>query len=255
MSEQPPYPGPDPSANQPQDPYGTPPPPPPASSPGGYGAPMPPPSASEIGPDFSATAAIGYGWRGFKNNAGSFLGMALLVVVASAIFGGLSGGEGSASAGGVIFQIIGQIVTTVMSAAVIKGALDVTAGRQVSIGNMFADWNKVQVVIAAILVAIGTMIGIILLIIPGLIFIFMTWFTNYFIIERDQSAIDGLKSSMGLVKNHVGELLVLALLSIAVMIAGVVALIVGIFVAMPVVMIASAYAFRVLQGQEVAVQA
>lgn len=215
---------------------------------------MPPPSAGELGPDFSPGAAIGYGWRGFKNNAGSFLGMALLIIVVSAVFGGLSGGDTDVSVGNSLLQIIGQIVTTVMSAAMIKGALDVTAGRQVSIGNMFADWNKVQVLIAAVLVAIGTMVGLILLIIPGLIFIFLSWFTNYFIIERDQSAIDGIKSSIGLVKNNIGDLLVLALISVAVVIVGVLALIVGVLVAMPVVMIAGAYAFRVLQGQEVAIQ-
>lgn len=254
MSEQPPYPGSDP-ADQSQNPYGAPPPPPPPPPAGGYGAPMPPPPPGEMGVNFSAGAAIGYGWRGFKNNAGSFLGMALLIIVVSAVFGSLSSGEGSASLGGSLLQIVGQIITMVMTAAMIKGALDVTQGTSVSIGSMFEGWDKVQVLIAAVLVAIGTVVGLILLIIPGLIWMFLTWFTNTFIIDRGVSAIDGIKESIGFVKNNVGDLLILALLSVGVAILGIICLIVGIFVAIPVIMIAGAYAYRVLQGQPVAVQA
>lgn len=239
MSQQPPYPGPDPADHQPQNPYG---------------APMPPPPPGEL-VNFSAGAAIGYGWRGFKNNAGAFLGLALLVIVVSAVFGSLSSGQGQTSVVGGLLQIVGQVITTVMTAALIKGALDVTAGRSVSIGSMFEGWDKLQVVIAAILVAIGTVLGLILLIIPGLIFMFLTWFTNNFIIDRQLSAIDGIKASISFTAANVGDLLVLALLSLGVAILGVLALVVGIFVAIPVIMIAAAYAYRVLQGQQVAIQA
>lgn len=255
MNEQPPYPGPTPSGPADQSPYGTPPPPPSSGSTGGYGAPMPPPPPGEAGSNFSAGAAIGYGWRGFKANAGAFLGMALLIVLVSAVFGSLSSNQGSTSFAGGLMQFIGQVITTVMAAGIIKGALDVTAGRPVSIGTMFADWNKVQVLIAAVLVSIGTTLGLILLIIPGFIFMFLTWFSNYFIIERAQTAIDGIKSSMRFASGNVGELVVLMLLSVGVVIVGILCLIVGVFVAMPIVVIASAYAFRVLQGEEVAVQA
>lgn len=236
------------------NPYGTPPPPPPpAGGASGYGTPAPPPPPGEVPVSFSATEALGYGWRGFKNNAGSFLGLALLIILVGGVFGAL-GNTDSGLANGLM-QMIGQIISTVLAAGMIKGALDVTAGRQVSIGGMFEGWNKLQVVIAAILVSIGTTIGLLLLIIPGLIFVFLTWFTNYFIIEGERSAIDGIKDSISFASQHVGELLVLALLSVLTMIVGLICLIVGIFVAIPVVMIAGAYAFRRLQDQPIAEQA
>ena len=40
----------------------------------------------------------------------------------------------------------------------IKGALDVTQGREVSIGSMFDGWSKLQVMIAAVLIALGTLL-------------------------------------------------------------------------------------------------
>lgn len=246
MSQQPPYPGSDPNA---QNPYGTPPPPPPPPA-GQYGAPMPPPPSAELGPNFSAGAAIGYGWRGFKANWGSFLGMSVLMILVAGVFSSV--GENSGSPGmTAVFQLIGQALTYIFGAALIKGALDVTQGRPVSIGSMFDGWSKLQVMIAAVLIALGTMVGILLLIIPGLIWAFMTWFTMYFLVDGRGDAVASIKSSISLVKNNFGELFVLMLISIGVMILGVVALFVGILVAIPVVYIAGAYAYRVLQGEPV----
>ena len=73
-------------------------------------APMPPPPSAELGPNFSAGAAIGYGWRGFKANWGSFLGMSVLMILVAGVFSSV--GENSGSAGmTAVFQLIGQALT------------------------------------------------------------------------------------------------------------------------------------------------
>ena len=99
--------------------------------------------------------------------------------------------------------------------------------------------------------ALGTLVGIVLLIIPGLIWAFMTWFTMYFVVDGRGDAVESIKGSINLVKNNFGELFVLMLLCIGVTILGVIALFVGILVAIPVVYLAGAYAYRTLQGQPV----
>lgn len=248
MSELPPNPGPDPS--QPP-PYGaTPPPPPP------YGAPPPPPPLPPEGggPYFSATAAIGYGWGAFKANVGPFLGLTVLMLVVAGVFSSIADSSDGRVAK-VIMQLIGQAVSYLFGAALMKGAIDAVSGRSVSFGSMWADWNKLQVLVAAVLLAVGTTVGLLLCILPGLAFALFTAFTMYFIIDQGKDAVAAIGSSMTLVGGHLGGTILLALISIGVALLGIIALLVGILVAIPVIYVAGAYAYRVFQGQPVAVQA
>ncbi len=84
------------------------------------------------------------------------------------------------------------------------------------------------------------------MIIPGIIVAFLTLFAIYFVVDKDTNAVDSIKGSFNLVKNNVGNTIVLILLSIVVMIAGFLALCVGIFVAIPVLAIAWAYTYKVV---------
>lgn len=280
MSEQPPNPGQDPTqpdptqpdatqppqyGSQPPPPYGSqpPPPPPPAGSApygtpaSGYGAgqpPMPPPLPGSTDPYFSPTQAVGYGWRAFKGNAGPFLGLAVLMLVVGGVFSALGDAGSSGFARQLVFQLAGQVVSYLLAAALIKGALDAVSGRPVSFGSMFEGWDKVQVLIASVLLGVGTMIGLILLVIPGIIFAVLTAFTMYFVVDRHDDAVTAIKNSIGLVRANLGSTIMLGLVSIGVALLGLLALCVGIFVAIPVIYIAAAYAYRVFQGQPVAVQ-
>ena len=259
------------SEQPPQNPYDppsgsgdTPPPPPPPppyettySDNGGYGAPMPPPTPGEMGPSFSAGAAVGYGWRAFKRNAGAFI----LITLASMVVGGVVSSLGGQpdelfvfDPKSAFFQFVGQVVSMFFGAAAIKGALDAVNGREVSFGKMFDGWDKGQVLLGAFIVSLATTIGMALLFIPGMIVAFFTWFTFYFIVDRGLGAIDGIKASFNFVKSNVGELIVLLFAGIGVVLLGLLALCVGVIAAIPVVTIASAYAYKVLQGQPVAVQ-
>ena len=61
-----------------------------------------------------------------------------------------------------------------------------------------------------------------------------------------------ISDSVKLVSSNVGDSLLLALLSILVLIAGAIALLVGLIVAYPVTALAAAYAYRTFRGQPVA---
>lgn len=214
---------------------------------------MPPPPPGSFGPHFSASAAVGYGWRAFKADPGPFLGIAVLMLVVGGSFSGVSE---SSSGFGVQFivQLLGQVLSYLIGAALMKGALDAVSGRPVGFGAMFEGWDKLQVVLAALLIAIGTIIGLVLLIIPGIIWAILTAFTMYFVIDEGQDAVTAIKSSIALVRANVGGTIMLGLISLGVAVLGLLALCVGIIVAIPVIYVAAAYAYRVFRGQPVAVQ-
>ena len=231
----------------------------------GYGQPPPNYPAYGAGPggagDYSATDAIGYGFNKFKDNAGAFVLLALAAVGASiviSIIGSIvTDGSGVISydtsgfsfdplAG--LFQIISQVVLTLFGAALIRGAFDAVDGREVAMGTMFERWDKLQVLVVALIVSVLSTIGFVLCVLPGFVVLFLTWFALYFVVEHGQDAVTAIKSSFSFTTNHFGPLLLLALLSFLCFVAGALACLVGLLVAYPVVTIASAYSFKPTPG-------
>jgi hypothetical protein len=235
----------------------------------GYGQPPPNYPAPGAGPGgtspYSATDAIGYGFSKFKDNAGAFIVLALLAVGASiaiSIVGSIVSDGASIiafdsegfefSLVAFLFNLLAQLVGTLFTAAAIRGALDAVEGREVNVGDMFQRWDKVQVVIAAIIISILSSIGFVLCVLPGVFVVFATWFTSFFIVDRGLDAISALRSSFRFTMDHFGALALLALLCVLCLVAGAIACLVGLLVAYPTVMIASAYSFKRLQDQPVA---
>ena len=117
---------------------------------------------------------------------------------------------------------------------------------------MFSGIDWVQVIIASLIVAAATMIGLVLCILPGLVVMFLTAFTFYFIIDKGMSALHGIRASISFTIANAGTLIVFFLACIAAYIGGALLCGVGLLVAIPVVVIAQAYAYRTLQGEQVA---
>ena len=234
-----------------------PPPPPPPSAPGG--------SAEE----FSAPAAIGWGWERFKENVGQSLLAMLILVVVSVVLSGIAslitpgdammypGGTGTSfdlDAGDLVVTfVVGVIVSAlsyIVTVAIARATIDVTNGESLDITGAFGKIDMTNAVVAGLIVGVLTEIGFALLVVPGIIVTFFAYFTAYFVADG-ASPVDGLKASFSLIGANVGNALLLALLSILVLILGVIALCVGIFVAAPVTFFASAYAYRRFQNQPV----
>lgn len=168
--------------------------------------------------------------------------------------------EGGATSGGffagamivsLLFSAISWAVQLVIQAGIIKASLDLTRGRKIDLGSAFNGINWGQVIVASLLIGVGTFVGLILCILPGIVWIFMTWYTLYFVIDRDMSAVDAIKASIGLVKDNIGPLLLFFLAAIAAYIVGACLCGVGLLAAIPVVVIAQAYTFRTLTGDTV----
>ena len=152
----------------------------------------------------------------------------------------------------LLFSVISFVVNLVVQAAIIRGALDLTYGRPLSLGSMFSGLNLVQVGIASVVLAILTVVGLVLCILPGLVVLFFTAYTLYFVVDKEMPALEAIKASANLVNRNVGTLLGFFLASVLAYILGAILCGVGLLVAIPVVLIAQAYTYRTLQGETVA---
>ena len=209
---------------------------------------------------FSPVDAISYGWKKFRENVGPILLAALLLIAISIVLsiigrsfdgGNVGSGMFSISVSSLVFQTLSTVISYIVGAAIIRGALDLTEGKKFDLGSAFGRLPYVNVIITSLIISVLETIGFILLIIPGLLVAFFTVFAMYFVVDKNQSPIEAITSSAKLVKDHIGDTVLLILLSIVVIIAGFIALCVGLLVALPIVVIATAYAFKKFQGEPV----
>jgi uncharacterized membrane protein len=212
--------------------------------------------------------AFRYAWQGFKANAGPWIVAALVLLVVGAIGSTIEQTirnqnlgtsrldptatfalDPAASAVNLLFTIINFAIT----AGLVSAALQTVDGRRLELGDFFRVPNFLQALLAAVLMAILTTVGFILLIVPGLIVLVLGMFYLQFAVDHRLSAVDAIRSSFRLVKDNLGTALVLILASIGVAILGAIALGVGLLVAIPVITIATVFVYRRLTGGPVMV--
>ena len=86
---------------------------------------------------------------------------------------------------------------------------------------------------------------------PGIIVGFLLNWAMFYVVDQDMEPMDAIKASVKFVTSHLGDTIVFYLLGIVVLFVGAMLCLVGLLVAVPVVLIAAAFTFRVLNGQQV----
>ena len=280
------YPPPPAGAGYPSPPAGAGYPSPPAPE-GGY---FPPPPGFGAPPSYSVGDAFKWAWSKFGKNAGPLIVAALVYAVVMAgltglvywlltvvspetfsAFGTANGvvetttldingvGEAVLFIGSLVLAVVGGVIAS----AWYGGLLDIANGQPVSVGSFFRPRNVVAVVLAALIVGFATsliiMLGTIVPIvgpllstaIVALIWIF-TFFTTVAIVDRNLSPIDGIRSSITMVKAHFGEVLLAWIVFLAIVFVGALACFVGLLAAMPIAYLFKVYTWRKLTGSPVA---
>lgn len=262
---------------------GAPPPPPPAPPAGGYGAPPAPPAGGYGAPPSAEKGwevgdALSYGWAKFQANMQQILIAAVILIVALGVmfavgFGIMAaltsnvecnydnnmnyscdGGTGFIM-GMIIYALVIAlvfVVAQVIGAGIIRGSLAITEGRAFDYKEILKTDKIGPVLIASLIIAAATFVGIILCYLPGLIVGFATSYTLYFVIDKNMSPVDAIKASVNLVKDNLGPTLIWYIVGGIVASIGLAICLVGGLVSVPVVLIGTAYTYKKLTGQPVA---
>jgi uncharacterized membrane protein len=140
-----------------------------------------------------------------------------------------------------------------VQAAFIDGNLAIADGRPVDVSTYLRPpRNFGQVIIASLLVAVGTVAGFVLCVLPGVIFAFFAAYTIPFVIDRSLSPVDALKASYTTIKDHFGSALLAFILVIVVQFVGGLIPFVGVLLAVPMSALIITYTYRRLSGGLVA---
>lgn len=217
------------------------PPPPPGAPPGGAGG-------------YSVGAAFTYGWNKFTANVGQIL-VAVLVLVGALIVLQI---VGALFAQGSFFlqwgfSLVSWIISMIIGAGIVRFALAITEGREASASQVLTPHKLGDVVVASILIGIATFVGFVLCVIPGLLVMFFTSYTLYFLMDREEmGAIDAIKASFEFTKTNAGNVILWFLLSVLAWFVGALLCGIGLIVAVPVVLIGTAYTYKTLNNEPVA---
>jgi len=140
------------------------------------------------------------------------------IVVAGAIFGFF----------GLVYGIlIGGPVDYGVAFAYLKAA----RGDKLEIKDMFEAFkNYWNAVLASLLVSVIIIIGLVLLIVPGIIFACKLAFTPYLVVDRKMEVLEAIKESWRMTGGHAWTVFFIGLLAIPIGIAGLICFGVGVII-------------------------
>lgn len=197
-------------------------------------------------------------WEVFQTRSGLLIGMTLLLaVVTGANTSGSSSGDEGFDLGrllvGVALGIAVFLIRAVISGP-LKGGYDLAVVRivrgdqTVEASDFFVGFQRfVSLGIIGLIVSIVTGVGFLFFIVPGFVLWLGLWPCYLLAMEDGLEPVDALKAAWRLTDGHKLALFILSLASLGLVLAGLLALLVGVFVAAPVVQLAWILAYEELR--------
>ncbi len=154
----------------------------------------------------------------------------------------------------LLHQLISNLVSIYLSLGMLRIALNVVDGKPFTLGQLFSCGPQlITGFLASLIFVVMVLAGALLFIVPGIYLAIRFGPYLTVIADKNLAVFDSLSYASRLTTNSRLNLFVLGIFSILVMIAGFLALIVGLFFAYPVVLLAWAVSYRWMQyGRRVA---
>jgi len=218
----------------------------------------------------SVRACIRYGWQTFKRRPWFLVGVTLLLAVINMIIP-------SPPEEGAISLMLGIGVVSVLLSLFLQlagTAFALRAHDSVTTASLKDLWRPelylrylgtmlLSMLVIGIAFAIPVGLAFLLypvigyaslvalvLVIPGIILALALSQAGYLVIDQGQGPVAALKESARITKGNRGKLLLLGIAVALLVIVGLICLLVGVLIALPVASIAMAHAYRVLSGTE-----
>ncbi|GAB07201.1 hypothetical protein GII30_03625 [Gordonia amarae] len=226
-------------------------------APGGYPGGPGTPQKVDVGTAFS------WSWSQFTSKLGVLIlpGIALIVgmiVLYAVAFGALLGStndDGTASGGGMIgfflVYFLIMVLVFVIQVGLTSGVLKVADGANISVADVFVPRNLGPAFLTTLLVIVGVLIGSIVFI-GGIIVMFFCQFAMVYAIDKGLSPVDAIKASFELVKNNIGDAVIMLLVVWAISFVGALLCGIGMIAALPVAQLFLVHCYRRLTGGPIA---
>jgi uncharacterized membrane protein len=201
--------------------------------------------------DFGVGDAIGFGWRTTLKSLplliGLTIGAVVIRVIQTLVVSALTGDRAS-------YQLLDQLVSlatnTFIGIVFVTMGLKLYDGEPITTDSLMSRMNVfLSYLGTSILYGLIVFVGFLLLIVPGIIWAIKFGFSFEFVVDKGYSPMDALRASSRATSGFKWTLFGLGLASFGIIILGLIALVVGILVAAPVVFLAWIFAYRRLAAR------
>jgi len=203
---------------------------------------------------FSINGAIKFGWQITKRHFWFFVAVIIISILLNMIPEFIAGMfEENARILSMILNILSWAISIVVQMGLFKIALKFCDDEQVVISDLFSCIPLfIKYVFGAILYGLIVFVGMILLIIPGVIWAMKLQYFSYFIIDKKLGPVEALKESSRITTGIKWDVFAFCSLLIVINLIGFLCFVLGLFVTIPMTLVAYAFVYRTLQDPEYA---
>lgn len=201
--------------------------------------------------DISVSNIFNKAWEIFKENGSDIVVLTIVYIVLSSVISVIdSMSEDSNFIIALVFSIACGITQMILALGYYRMLLNAIDSKKSKLSILFEQRDPLLVlhyIIGSIVAGVAIVIGFVFLIIPGIYLAIRLQYFTYCVLEQeDKDCIKALNESWKMTEGHVLDLFALGCLAFFTIILGLIALVVGLFVAIPLVGLMSAIAYRIL---------
>jgi len=200
---------------------------------------------------FSISEAIKFGWETTKQHLRFLIGVVLIISFVNLI-PNITNSQLQENEASLLLAVIGivfWVLNMLVSIGGIKISLELVDKKKAEFADLFNAYPLlINFIIGSILYALIVVVGLLLLIIPGIYLGIKLHFYSYFIVDKKLGPIEALKESSRITQGTKWQLFLFVLVMGLLNIAGALALFVGLLITIPITMMAYAYVYRKLLG-------
>jgi uncharacterized membrane protein len=190
---------------------------------------------------FYKSEAVQFGWNTMKSNLGFFIGLLIVLVSFNFIASFIES---------MIISIAYFVFDMIITMGLIRITLRLHDNKRGEFADLFSCFPLFfKYLFGSILYWLIVLAGMILLIIPGIIWGIKFQFFSYFIVDKGLGPIEALKKSSLITTGAKWDLFMLVLLLILINLLGALCLVIGLFATVPTTMMAYAFVYRKLLTQ------
>lgn len=198
---------------------------------------------------------LSFGWRTFTARPLIFIAAGAVVfgaqLIVNIVTGGLEYLAEPGSAADVFISIVVLAISMAVSTLIGLGTISFVLKahddpKAATLKDLWAPERFWHYLGASVLIGVLVLIGLILLIVPGIILSVGLFAALYLVVDKKMDIIPALKHSWEMTKGNRWKVFLLMLSLLAINLVGMLALLVGLIVSVPVSYLATAHAYRSL---------
>ncbi len=206
---------------------------------------------SSANPRFFAREAVNFGFETAKDNLFYFITLFIVVILLYAVMGILQGifTFRLNAILALLVILLRIVVSLIISMGLIKISIEFVEKKKPQLSDLFYTKSLLNFFLVSFVRGCIILIGLVLLIIPGIVFAVKLQFAEYLVVDKDEGVVEALSKSWDMTRGNIWKLFFYGILLFLINVLGFIALLVGLFITVPLTMLATTFVYRKLLAQ------